>query len=168
MRVNGAKKTVVPPVKKLGWGDIVSQNLPFYTGPLLYHTRVMTEGDFWIRVPQYRGGLIKVFVDGKECGNIAFSPYALYIPAEAGEHEVILKLYGTRQNGFAQLHHTQGVYFYQSPNSWRSAGDLWSYEYRFKPAGILKSPEIIGGVFLPESGVVRKVAGTATHITDQS
>lgn len=168
VRVNGTKKTVVPPVKKLGWGDIVSQNLPFYTGPLLYHTRVMTEGDFWIRVPQYRGGLIKVFVDGKDCGNIAFSPYALYIPAEAGEHEVILKLYGTRQNGFAQLHHTQGVYFYQSPNSWRSAGDLWSYEYRFKPAGILKSPEIIGGVFLPESGVVRKVGSVATHITDQS
>lgn len=168
VRINGTQKTITAPVNKLGWGDIVSQNLPFYTGPLLYHLRVKTDGDFQIRVPQYRGGLIKVFVDGKDCGNIAFSPYTLHISAEAGEHTVVLKLYGTRQNGFAQLHHTQGVYFYQSPNSWRSAGDLWSYEYRFKPAGILKSPEIIGGVFLTESGAIRKTGGIAAHITDQS
>lgn len=168
VRVNGTVKTLVPPVHKLGWGDIVPQGLPFYTGPLLYHTKVRTSGDFRIRVPQYRGGLVKVLLDGEDRGNIAFSPYALHLSAAAGEHELTLKLYNTRQNGFAQLHHTQGIYFYQSPNSWRSAGDLWSYEYRFKPAGILKSPEISGGVFLRESGGVRIVGGDASHITDRS
>ena len=59
-----------------------------------------------------------------------------------GKHKVGLKLYGTRQNGFAQVHHTPGVYFYQSPNSWREGGAMWMYEYQFKPAGILKSPQI--------------------------
>ena len=57
-------------------------------------------------------------------------------------NEIVLKLYGTRQNGFAQLHHIPGIYFYQSPDSWRSVGDRWTYEYQFKPMGILKSPEI--------------------------
>ena len=28
------------------------------------------------------------------------------------------------------------------PNAWRTVGDAWTYEYRFKPAGILKSPEL--------------------------
>lgn len=168
VRIQGTKKTLTAPVTHLGWGDMVGQNLPFYTGNLLYHTTVRSEGGFRVRVPQYRGGLVKVLVDGVDCGNIAFSPYELYIPAEAGEHQVTFKLYGTRQNGFAQLHHTQGVYFYQSPNSWRSAGDLWSYEYRFKPAGILKSPEITGAQYVNAEGHVRRSGGFSAHITDQS
>ncbi len=144
VRVEGTKKTILPPVRRLGFGDIVRQGLPFYTGNLRYRLRVRSEGAFVLRVPRYRGGLVKVFVDGQDVGNIAFSPYRLKIDAEPGEHDVEIRLYGTRQNGFAQLHHTPGVYFYQSPNSWRSAGDLWSYEYQFKPMGILKSPEIFG------------------------
>ena len=151
-----------------GFGDIVAQNLPFYTGNLLYRFRVRSEGAFTVRVPRYRGGLVKVFVDGEDRGNIAFSPYALKIDAEPGEHEVAVRLYGTRQNGFAQLHHTPGVYFYQSPNSWRSAGDLWCYEYQFKPAGILKSPEIFGAEILDASGGSRSAAGGHEHITDRS
>lgn len=168
VRVNGTKKTLTNPVRKIGWGDIAPQELPFYTGNLTYRTKVCSEGDFTIRIPQYRGGLVKVFADGEDCGNIAFSPYSLTVHAKPGEHDLELKLYGTRQNGFAQLHHTQGVYFYQSPNSWRSAGDLWSYEYRFKPAGILKSPELRGAVFLDENGCSRRSNSGAMHITDRS
>ena len=167
--VNGTRKTLSTPVRALGWGDIVSQGLPFYTGNLRYHLKVRTEGErFTLRIPQYRGGLVKVFVDGKDVGNIAFSPYSLAVQTPAGEHQVDIRLYGTRQNGFAQLHHTQGVYFYQSPNSWRSAGDLWSYEYRFKPAGILKSPELYHAAFLDEIGRCRRDAAIQEHMTDLS
>ena len=90
-----------------------------------------------------RSAFVKVFADGQDIGNIAFSPYELTLKDLAsGRHEIVLKLYGTRQNGFAQLHHIPGIYFYQSPDSWRSVGDRWTYEYQFKPMGILKSPEI--------------------------
>ena len=168
VRINGTVKTLIPPVKELGWGDYTTQGLPFYTGNLLYQVKVVSEGDFTIRVPQYRGGLVKVFVDGKDMGNIAFSPYALPIHADPGEHDVQIRLYGTRQNGFAQLHHTQGVYFYQSPNSWRSAGDLWGYEYHFKPAGILRSPEFYGAKVLDSRGQVRLASAWQEHMTDLS
>lgn len=168
VRINGVKKTLTPPVKRLGFGDIVGQGLPFYTGNLLYTFKVEAEGDFTLRVPQYRGGLVKVLVDGKEAGSIVFSPYQLKVRAAKGVHTVQLRLYGTRQNGFAQLHHTQGVYFYQSPNSWRSAGDLWSYEYQFKPAGILKSPEVYGAAVLDQKGQKRVSGGVQKHITDLS
>ena len=88
-----------------------------------------------------------MLVDGKDEGRIAFSPYRLDIHGvDPGTHELTLRLYGTRINGFGQLHHTQGIYYYQSPNSWRSEGDLWKYEYEFKPMGILKSPELSGAV----------------------
>ena len=168
VRVSGSEKALTAPVSKLGFGDITRQGLPFYTGNLLYYLRVKTEGSFRLRVPQYRGGLLKVFVDGEDCGNIAFSPYSMEIPCEAGEHDVAIRLYGTRQNGFAQLHHTQGIYFYQSPNSWRSAGDLWCYEYQFKPAGILRSPEVYGAALLQPDGSVRTAAGRSEQMVEHS
>lgn len=168
VRVEGTKKTVTAPVRRLGFGDMTRQGLPFYTGNLKYCFRVRSEGAFTVRVPSYRGGLVKVFVDDADAGNIAFSPYALTVNAEPGEHEVQLRLYGTRQNGFAQLHHTPGVYFYQSPNSWRSAGDLWRYEYQLKPAGLLKSPEVYGAVVIREDGSVRTGSAAQEHMTDLS
>ena len=168
VRVNGTKKTVTASVRRLGLSDITGQGLPFYTENLLYHFRVVSEGAFTVRVPRYRGGLLKVFVDGKDEGNIAFSPYALRVEAAPGEHLVDVRLYGTRQNGFAQLHHTPGVYFYQSPNSWRSAGDLWCYEYQFKPAGLLRSPEFYGARVIDEEGRTHTRQAAHDHITDRS
>lgn len=145
VRINGIVKTIVPPVRRLGFGNVVTQNLPFYTGNINYHFEVETQGELTLRVPHYRGGLVKVFCDGEDVGNIAFSPYTKKLHnLVPGKHRITLKLYGVRQNGFAQLHHTPGIYFYQSPNSWRSAGDYWTYEYQFKPMGILKSPELYG------------------------
>ena len=149
VRIQGTKKFLTAPVRQLGFGDISTQGLPFYTGNLLYHLKVEApEGAFTVRIPQYRGGLTEVLVDGESAGEIVFSPYALKVETAPGEHDVTVRLYGTRQNGFAQLHHTQGIYFYQSPNSWRSGGDLWTYEYQLKPAGILKSPEVYGAHIL--------------------
>lgn len=159
VRINGVEKTITAPVRKLGFGSVVHQGLPFYTGNINYHFDVEVSDGLTLRVPHYRGGLVKVLVDGQDKGNIAFSPYVIRLPElSPGMHRITLRLYGTRQNGFAQLHHTQGIYFYQSPNSWRSAGDYWTYEYQLKPMGILKSPEINTG----------KGGKRALHITDQS
>lgn len=168
VRVNGTVKTVTAPVRRLGFGDITSQGLPFYTGNILYHFRVHTEGGLKIRVPRYRGGLLKVYADGEEAGCVAFSPYQINLDNLApGDHEIVVKLYGTRQNGFGQLHHTPGVWFYQSPNSWRSMGQRWSYEYQFKEAGILRSPEIYGGYAVMEDNSSRKaVIGKAFGIEE--
>ena len=168
VRVNGTEKTIVPPVRRLGFGDIAAQGLPFYTGNARYHLRVRAYGRFTVRVPRYRGGLVKVFVDGRDAGNIAFSPYALTVDAAPGEHDVTLMLYGTRQNGFGQLHPTPGIDFYQSPNSWRSAGDEWCYEYQLKPAGILRSPEFYGAAALNARGEARTAGPAHAHMTDQS
>lgn len=145
VRVDGAIKTVIKKPTQLAFGNIVSQGLPFYTGNITYEfdVTVGNDGKLAVRTEQYRGALIDVLIDGKWVGNIIFSPYTFETQGlEKGNHKVGLKLYGTRQNGFAQVHHTQGVYFYQSPDSWREGGSLWTYEYQLKPAGILKSPLI--------------------------
>lgn len=168
VRIIGTKKILTEPIRSLGFSDIVNQGLPFYTGNLLYHFRIQTDGDFDLRIPRYRGGLLKIFLDGQDAGNLAFSPYRIHISCVSGVHELAIRLYGTRQNGFAQLHHTPGVYFYQSPNSWRSAGDLWCYEYQFKPAGILTSPELYGAKYLFGDSETRLAVDYQEHMTDRS
>ena len=168
VRISGTKKTLASPNTHLGFGDITAQGLPFYTGNIVYRFLIDADGDFTLRIPRYKGALLKVFLDGRDAGNIAFSPYELHIPAEKGRHEVSVRLYQTRINGFGQLHHTPGVYFYQSPNSWRSAGDLWTYEYQLKPAGILKSPELYGAKFITPKGDTRKALTKTENIIEVS
>ena len=148
VRVDGAVATIIPPVSTLGFSDYTYQGLPFFTGNLTYHLEVETTGSkLCLRTPVYRGALIRVAVDGEDKGAIIYSPYTLELDGLApGKHSIDITLYGTRQNAFAQLHHTQSVFFYQSPDSWRSKGDLWCYEYQLKAAGILKSPEFYGDV----------------------
>ena len=118
--------------------------MPFYTGNFSYRFTVNSKGRLRIRIPKYRAALLGVRVDGKDMGRIAFAPYELVTPPLAqGEHVVEVIAYGQRQNGFGQVHHEQGVYFYQSPDSWRSSGDLWLDEYQLHPMGVLKVPEMM-------------------------
>jgi hypothetical protein len=104
---------------------------------------VSTKGGILLRVPHYRGALMRVFVDGKDRGPVVFSPYALDLSdLEAGEHKIDIKLYGTRNNGFGPLHHLGSIPFSQGPDGWRSTGDLWNYEYSFAEKGVMSSPRI--------------------------
>ena len=143
VRVNGAQKTLISPLPRIGYGSVVTQGYPFYTGNFSYHFQVEAAGRLRVRVPKYRAALVEVLADGQSCGCILYAPYTVDTPALApGLHDIELKCYGLRQNGFGQVHHEQGVYFYQNSNSWRSEGDLWLDEYQLHPLGILKTPEI--------------------------
>lgn len=144
VQIAGYVKTIVRLPSALAFGDIVSQMLPFYTGNLQYHFDVDIPADhLTIRIPHYRGALVSVLVDSEDRSAVVFSPYQMTVSGLApGKHHVTLRLFGNRQNGFGQIHHTPGVWFYQSPDSWRSTGDLWRYEYQLRPLGILKAPEI--------------------------
>lgn len=146
VKVRGCAITLTKPVRRLAFGDICPQGLPFYGGNLVYRLDVRTPGGtVTLRVPGYRGALLDVAADGRPVGRIAFSPYSLEIPGLApGRHRIDIRIYGTRYNTFAQLHNADDTMEWFGPDSWRTVGDAWTTEYRFKPAGILKSPELYG------------------------
>ena len=83
-------------------------------------------------------------MDGVDRGVIVYSPYRLEIPGLAdGTHRVELIFFGSRINTFGQLHaNVKDQGFWWGANSWRTQGPAWTYEYRFRPQGVLKSPEI--------------------------
>ena len=65
----------------MAFGDVRSQGLPFYGGNLTYKTSIdiREKCDLKIEITRFKSPLLKVFLDGKDCGAIAFSPYALEI-----------------------------------------------------------------------------------------
>lgn len=142
VHISGCEKRIVPLADTIGFGDITAQGLPFYGGNLRYHTKVtLPECKLRVRANYYRSAMIKVLLDGKEIGRIAFDPFATDpVCVSAGEHELTLIHYGNRYNSFGALHDCGDQRDWFGPEMWYSEGDQWSYEYQLKKTGILASP----------------------------
>lgn len=141
----GCRATLTTPVKELAFGDITRQGLPFYGGNIVYHLEAdAPNGGMLLAASSYRGHLLSVSVDGKEQGHIVYSPYRLALNGLApGKQRVDIRFFGNRVNTFGQLHcNNRDDGFWWGPNSWRTTGEEWTYEYRFWRQGVLKSPEI--------------------------
>ncbi len=145
VNVVGAQSEICEKAEKLSFGDIVNQGLPFYGGNITYHIGNINaeNGELQIMVPQYRGALVKVLVDGEDKGNIVYSPNTLYIrELEKGVHKVDIKLYTNRFNAFGAVHNADAKMSWHGPNAWRTEDECWTYEYRLKTVGIISQPEI--------------------------
>ncbi len=145
VKIEGARATIIRPVRKLGFGDITSQGLPFYAGNITYKLPVHLahKGDVRITAPNYRGALVGVSLDGKRVGSIVFAPYSFkFKGVKAGKHTIGLTLFGNRINAFGQLHNANEALTWFGPDAWRTTGSSWAYEYRLKRVGILTRPSI--------------------------
>lgn len=144
VRVQGAEKTVIPPVRRLGFGDWTTQGLPFYCGNVTYKIPVRVEKDtLTIRVPQYRGSVLGMEMDGVRQEDMAYAPYEYtFTNLQPGEHEVGITVYGNRVNGFGCVHNCDDSTSWFGPDCWRSEGVRWCYEYRLRKSGLLVSPQI--------------------------
>ena len=144
VRVQGAEKTVIPPVRRLGFGDWTTQGLPFYCGNVTYKIPVRVEKDtLTVRVPQYRGSVLGMEMDGVRQGDMAYAPYEYtFTNLQPGEHDVGITVYGNRVNGFGCVHNCDDSTSWFGPDCWRSEGVRWCYEYRLRKSGLLVSPQI--------------------------
>lgn len=126
---------------KLGFGSIVSQGLPFYTGNVTYafDFTLQEEKRASLRISYYRGGCMRVRCDAKNAGVIAYPPYECELGTLfAGTHHIEVTLYGNRYNGFGAVHNcTQNASW---PHAWRTTDDSFCYEYQLKDLGVLRSP----------------------------
>ena len=144
VRVSGAEKTIIPPVRELGFGDWTSQGLPFYCGNVTYKIPVEAAGtSLRVRVPQYRGAVLGMEMDGERAGDLAYAPYEFRFDGlTPGAHEMGITVYGNRVNGFGCVHNCDDSLTWYGPDCWRSTGIRWCYEYRLRRMGLLVSPQI--------------------------
>ena len=151
VKCEGVVKTIIPKTDKIGFGNIVSQGMPFYGGNIIYKTEFEAPEDcasVAINVSVYKGTLVKVKVDGKDAGVIAYSPYDVIVDdIKKGKHTVEFILFGNRHNSFGILHLTDTKMNWFGAFGWekRHYGKYtpWQYEYALKPTGILSSPLIV-------------------------
>ena len=145
VEVKGRKKQLIQLPDKLWFGNIVNQGLPFYGSNITYHMGDIyaDKGEIEVMIPQYRGALVKVLIDGEDKGNIVFSPNTLRIKGlSEGIHKLDIKLYTHRFNSFGAVHNADAALDWHGPNAWRTENESWTYEYRLKEVGILSVPVI--------------------------
>jgi hypothetical protein len=144
VKVEGTEKTIIPIADRIGYSPLKMQTMPFYSGNITYVNEVETpDCDLIIKAPFYRGGTVKVFVDGKDCGHICLAPCSVRIEdVKAGLHKIEFKLFGNRINSFGAVHNTIGSLSWFGPRMWRTDGDEFSYEYQLKDTGIMSAPVV--------------------------
>ena len=142
VKVMGKKKVITTAPQTLSFGDITRQGLPFYGGEITYKLPVKTSGGkITINAPHYRGGLITLECDGNKEA-IIYEPYNAEFNLSAGEHIVEMTLYANRHNSFGCIHNADREMRWLGPNSWRTKGNAWCYEYVLKEMGILSTPVV--------------------------
>ena len=50
--------------------------------------------------------------------------------------------FGSRINTFGQIHNNDDAFGYYGPDSWRTEGASYSYEYQLWKTGILSAPKV--------------------------
>lgn len=141
VRVSGAEAVLTSLPEKMAFGDIVPQGFPFYGGNVEYEIPVTLPEDGVLKVhaSKYRNPLLKAEL-GEQTGVIAYSPYSVTLDGKAGEQVLRLTAFGNRFNTFGTLHNCNESQDWFGPNTWRTTGDEWSYEYQLKRTGLLKAP----------------------------
>lgn len=140
---HGSSAHIVDPVRTLYYGDWCPQGLPFYGGNVTYVLPCECgENGLTLETPQYRGGLIRVELDGEDMGVIAYAPYRLHMNAAPGKHILKIKVYGNRANSFGPLHNCRPTLLGIGPEAWDSHGTDFCYEYRLKPTGLVVAPRL--------------------------
>lgn len=144
VRVAGSRAVLTALPKEIGFGSLTPQGFPFYGGNFTYRLDVeLEEGEYALSAAKFRAPLLSVKVDGEEKGEIAFAPYrALLGRLSAGRHQIELTAYGSRVNTFGQVHLTDEELTWFGPDSWRTTGDSFSYEYQLKRTGVLAAPRL--------------------------
>lgn len=109
--------------KPLSAGSWISQGLPFYGHTVSYKTSYTIhspKGRYALVLPQWKGSVARIAVNGHHAGLIAWPPYSLDVTTwlQSGDNEVEVEVYGSLKNvlGPFHTHDTPGLV---TPWSWR-------------------------------------------------
>ncbi|MBO5883692.1 MAG: hypothetical protein J6Q78_04740 [Clostridia bacterium] len=141
--VEGSKPKICELPKTLYFDRLDKQGLPFYGGVVGYEIPFDLDEDanVYLQTMHYRAAVMTVEVDGKKVDTIAYPPYTANLGKLcAGKHTACINAYISRHNCFGNIHCADNKFRWLGPNSWRTEGTHWTYEYRLLPEGIITTP----------------------------
>ncbi len=143
--LQGRHAQLGPPVKELKMGDWTQQGLPFYTGNVDYQFRLNSNqiaSAQAIDFSNFRGSLLKLTAADIE-RSLAYAPFCFEPDAQPLPNEFKLTVFGHRHNAFGPLHNTCENLRWKGPDTWRTTGDEWSYNYHLHPMGLIQGPRLL-------------------------
>ncbi|MFA6567203.1 MAG: hypothetical protein WCS96_03250, partial [Victivallales bacterium] len=144
---NGTKPVITKLPSMLKIGDWCEQGFPCYSGAMTYsmETDINVEPGkkVILEVPEWKGALVKIRVNGKKCGTIAWRPYEIDITGFAvkGRNNVEIEVVGTRRNLLGPLHHNVKYPNWTGPWQFKDEGE-WTNEYVRFPYGLTGKPSV--------------------------
>ena len=97
---NDGTITALPETLTVGnWCD---QGLPNYAGNLTYSFEVSLETNSILNIPEWRGTMLGVTIDGGKEKLLLWPPYQLEIAS--GKHQIELTVYGHRRNALGPFY----------------------------------------------------------------
>lgn len=148
-KVSGTQVSMVDLPRKLKIGDWTKQGLAFYSGAVSYRTTIKTElknrQRLILRVPSYDGSVVRVWVDGKPAGIIAWQPNEIDITDYLADSqaEIAIEIFSHRANSHGPLHLNDKQPEWTGPLEFMTEGDEWKEGYRLLPCGLTAAPELI-------------------------
>lgn len=136
------------PAKKFTTGSWRLQGLPFYSWGMSYSRTfdiAKTEGSYEVSLPEWKGTVAEVYVNGKKAGLIASPPYSIDVTAyiARGINSIEVKIIGSLRNLLGPFHNNPPSGF-ASPWNWRY---VKSYppgkEYSQFDYGLMKEFELL-------------------------
>lgn len=144
VEVSGAYKKLLALKTSLPFGDITHQGFPFYTGNLTYHQplAIRQPGNYSLHIPHFANPLVGVQINNQPVGAAAFAPYLVPLGRLVpGVYHLGLTAFGNRNNAFGQLHNATAVSHWRGgPDTWRTNGIRFAYEYQLEKSGVLTTP----------------------------
>ena len=142
---DGLRQTVLAPVKTLNIGDWVGQGLPFYSGAVAYQCDIkITEKSgarVFIKLSEYRGACVKLIVNGREAGVVAWHPNELDISdfLNPGDNVISIEVFSSRRNSHGPLFNAE-----KWP-TWTGSDSFYEFTGKFNlvPCGLLKAPKVV-------------------------
>ena len=146
--VDGTKPVMTKLPATLKIGDWCEQGFPCYSGAATYSMELdinPTSGKKTVlEVPEWKGALVKVHVNGKKAGNIAWKPYEIDISdfVVKGRNKVEIEVVSTRRNLLGPLHLNEKYPNWTGPWQFKQP-ENWTDEYVRFPYGLMGEPSVL-------------------------
>jgi len=138
--------TAAPTTLKLG--NWVPQGLACYSGALAYTTTFRTTVQkgrrVVLEVPAWEGVLLRVRVNGRDCGAVAWPPYEVDITdaLRSGANTLAIEIVSSRRNLLGPLHLSHLYPGWTGAGEFTTEGERWTDKYMSVPYGLMKAPVI--------------------------
>jgi len=146
VRWEGRRATVTELPTSLGLGDWTGLGFPCYSGAVTYTGDIRArkgEGErVFLELPNWAGVLVKVRLNGKAVGRLAWPPYEVDVTQtlKEGRNRLEIEIVSSRRNLLGPLHLAQKYPPWTGPGQFETQGDEWTDDYVAVPYGLLAPP----------------------------